>query len=157
MKVCRQCNVEKPLAEFYKHSRMMDGHLNKCIPCVKSRVQKHREVNLEKIRAYDKTRAMKPHRVKARKQYMQTDAGKVAKRNSMQAYFERYPMIKAAHIMTRNAIRDKRLPQKFECSICQSTKKIEAHHDDYTKPFDIRWLCEQCHKSWHKQHTPIYK
>ncbi len=73
MKVCRQCNVEKPLTEFYKHSRMMDGHLNKCIPCVKSRVQKHREVNLEKIRAYDKTRAMKPHRVKARKEYMQTD------------------------------------------------------------------------------------
>lgn len=35
------------------------------------------------------------------------------------------------------------------CEVCGATKKIEAHHDDYTKPMDIRWLCKQHHDEFH--------
>ncbi len=157
MKVCRTCSAEKPLTEFYKHSGMADGHLNKCNLCVKARIKKYRELNFEKIQAHDKLRNTEPHRVKARKEYLQTEAGRLSRKKSIDAYHKRYPMTYAAHVITGNAIRDGKLFQASNCSVCDSTEKIEGHHDDYTKPLEIRWLCKKCHKEWHKHNKPIYE
>jgi ribosomal protein S27AE len=157
MKVCRECNKEKPFSDFYKHPRMADGHLNKCSDCVKARVTKHREANLEKVREYDKQRAMLPHRVQARKEYLKTEEGKAAKKRAIDSYNERYPLKRAAHIITRNAIRDGKLTSAKSCSVCGSKKLIEGHHDDYTKPLEVRWLCNKCHRAWHKENKPIYE
>ena len=157
MKVCRECKTEKPLSDFYKHPEMADGHLNKCAVCVKSGVAKHREANLEKIREYDRKRSNQPHRVDARNKYIKTEAGKKAKKKAKDAYNKRHPMKYAAHVITNNYVRDgKLIPESF-CSACNSTEKIEGHHDDYTKPLDVRWLCEKCHKEWHRHNKPIYE
>jgi len=157
MKVCRECNVEKPLFDFYKHFAMGDGYLNKCKLCVKSRINKHREENIEKIREYDKLRSMLPHRVKARTEYAKTVNGKISKQRSMKNYHEKFPMKRACHVITGNAIRDKKLIKPSNCSKCDSNTNIQAHHDDYTKPLNVRWLCVKCHVKWHKHNEPIYK
>jgi len=34
------------------------------------------------------------------------------------------------------------------CEICGS--KGEAHHDDYSNPLDVRWLCRRHHTDWHR-------
>ena len=156
MKVCLECNVNKPLAEYYAHSQMQDGHLNKCKDCVKARVHKHRENNLDAVKDYDKKRSLLPHRVQARKDYLKTKNGKLAKKRALLNYRNNYPLKYAAHIITRNAIRDGTLMKQTNCSKCNSNIKVEGHHDDYTKPLDVRWLCELCHKEWHRHNKPIY-
>jgi hypothetical protein len=38
------------------------------------------------------------------------------------------------------------------CSSCGATDiRIEGHHFDYSKPFEITWLCYLCHKMIHKE------
>lgn len=40
------------------------------------------------------------------------------------------------------------------CEIC-GAEKTDAHHDDYNKPLEVRWLCRSCHKEWHEHNMPI--
>lgn len=35
------------------------------------------------------------------------------------------------------------------CSACGQRCKPQAHHDDYTRKLDVRWLCARCHKLTH--------
>lgn len=35
LKVCKKCNAEKSLTEFYKHSKSKDGYRDNCKECVK--------------------------------------------------------------------------------------------------------------------------
>ena len=34
------------------------------------------------------------------------------------------------------------------CEVCGELK-VEAHHDDYSRPFDVRWLCGHHHREHH--------
>lgn len=47
------------------------------------------------------------------------------------------------------SMRDNHLVRK-PCEVCG--EKAEAHHDDYAKPLDVRWLCFKHHREWHKIH-----
>jgi ribosomal protein S27AE len=46
------------------------------------------------------------------------------------------------------AIRSGRV-ERQACELCGTDKKVHAHHHDYTKPLDVRWLCFRCHKASH--------
>jgi len=34
------------------------------------------------------------------------------------------------------------------CELC-GCKESEMHHEDYNKPYDVTWLCHQCHMALH--------
>jgi hypothetical protein len=39
---------------------------------------------------------------------------------------------------------------KEQCKICGTNENVEAHHEDYTKPLDVIWLCRNHHREHHK-------
>jgi len=46
-------------------------------------------------------------------------------------------------------IRSKKIT-KGSCDECGINENVHGHHDDYLKPFDVRWLCAAHHSQWHK-------
>jgi len=131
MKECFKCRQLKPLIAFYKHKQMADGHLNKCKECAKTDSTSHRRSNLDKIRAYDRGR------------------GNRQNADYITGYREKYPRKYKAHIMVGNAIRDGKLFIE-PCCDCGAEDGVHAHHDDYAKPLNIRWLCAAHHSQWHR-------
>jgi len=56
-----------------------------------------------------------------------------------------------AVVLLNKEVKAGRIARPEECSDCSATQnKIHGHHDDYSKPLDVRWLCPRCHKKWHK-------
>ena len=129
-KRCFKCHQVKPLSEFYKHSKMADGHLNKCKECTKTDVKRHRFEN-ESVREYDRKRAKRPE-VRAR---LAENARKWNEQNP-----EKYK----AHYTLTNAVRDGRVV-KGSCEVCGSNDRVHGHHVDYSKPLDVVWLCPRHH------------
>ena len=64
-------------------------------------------------------------------------------------YAERLRRKKAREILN-HYLRDNHISRKH-CEVC-GAEKAEAHHDDYDKPLEVRWLCFKCHREWHKIH-----
>lgn len=112
-KICFKCGAVKPLTEFYAHSQMGDGRLNKCKSCARLDVRANYHAKVDYYREYDRARGYRPgprHKVVARM---------------------------AARVLERKP-----------CEVCGATK-VEAHHDDYEKPLEVRWLCKQHHSEVH--------
>ncbi len=53
---------------------------------------------------------------------------------------------------TNHAITQGKL-NRMPCEPCGG--KAEAHHDDYSKPLDVRWLCFKHHREWHRQNPEL--
>lgn len=132
MKKCFKCQETKPYSEYYKHSQMADGHVNKCKECNKKDVIENRDKKLDYYREYDRKR------------------GNRQNNEDIKKYRSENPIKYKAHGMVNNAIRDKKLYAE-PCEVCGSTHKIHAHHNDYSKPLNVRWLCSVHHFEWHKK------
>lgn len=149
MKYCFRCGVKKRLSEFYVHSQMRDGHLNKCKQCAIADAHRHRAENIDKCREYDRNRPNRAERINEVKEYRQTKQGRLVRKKALSNYRTKHPEKIRAHHFVMHAIKMGRLVRQC-CEVCGSNKNIEAHHDDYSRPLDVRWFCDGHHKEHHK-------
>lgn len=56
---------------------------------------------------------------------------------------------KKARSILNHYLRDKKI-KRPSCEVCGSLN-TEAHHDDYDRPLDVKWLCFIHHRERHKQ------
>ena len=135
-KTCFKCNETKPVDDFYKHPAMADGRLGKCKECTKRDSTERRNRKIEEVREYDRQRQNLPHRVAARVIHFTQ-----WKKDNPEEY--------KAHTAVHNAVRDGKLI-KLPCRVCGS-EKVHGHHEDYSKPLDVDWLCAIHHKERHRE------
>lgn len=58
----------------------------------------------------------------------------------------------AAHKIVAAALKGGRIQTPGKCSECgKISNYLDAHHDDYKKPLNIRWLCVSCHRKEHNK------
>lgn len=129
-KNCFKCGESKPIVEFYRHPMMADGRLGKCKTCTKTDVTRRRDSKLDEIREYDRNRGNR-QTAEWRANYKATHKAECDARTAVD-----------------NAVRDGRLT-RMPCEVCGGTYRIQGHHDDYSKPLDVRWLCVKHHRQHH--------
>lgn len=140
MKKCFKCGKEKELSEFYKHSQMADGHLNKCKECSKNDVNKRER----KLRKEDPIWAEK-EKDRVRHNYHRLNYKEKHKKNlipekvlkAYKTWQEKYPEKRDAH---NHSI------------LIKSPKGLEKHHWSYNKIHfkDVIFLSEKDHKKIHR-------
>ena len=130
---CIQCHDEKLPTEFYAHKEMAAGHVNVCKDCHKERMRVRRRLDPH-VQEYERARA-------------KTEKRRAKSSAYDKKWREKNPLAYKAHYLLSNAVRDGRV-KKLPCEFCSRTD-VHAHHRDYSRPFDVVWLCPKCHHRLH--------
>lgn len=120
---CQLCQFVKAESDFYASNQRT------CKECVKASVRDNRLSRIEYYRAYDRGRGNRQG-FDYLKKYRESNKSKYL-----------------AHNKVNNAVRDGKL-KKEPCELCGKVDS-HAHHDDYSKPLEVRWLCAAHHRQWH--------
>jgi hypothetical protein len=115
-KVCSKCKQELPVSEFHRYNRRSTQYYSQCRDCK----AEYKRANNAKLRIAQKKRRDNP------------SAEDKLKKKAWNAL--------------HYALRTGKIIKPDKCDICGcASDNIQAHHDDYNKPFDVVWACQKCH------------
>lgn len=96
--------------------------------------REYRRLNADKIRKYARDHARK----------WRAENGT----EGVRIYKKKYPDKIKAHQKVYRAVRSGKL-KRSPCEICGA--KAQGHHEDYSKPLEVKWLCTLHHAERHKE------
>ncbi len=134
-KTCTKCGGTKALDDFTVDRKKQDGLCIWCKSCIAERgavyYAAHREEKILRVRLYYAKNSKRLARERREK-------------------YRLSPKPDSA-IAKAGRARSSGLLVPESCEQCGSTENIDAHHDDYSKPLEVRWLCRSHHKRLHTE------
>lgn len=176
-KTCFKCGASKAMTDFYPHPQMRDGHLNKCKDCSRADTaartklrdpsvvreekrlwaasengrasqRRYESENREKVRESQRQWSLSPNgralqeRIRQRPEYLEI------RRKAKSTWNHRNRDKRRVHRQVKVAI-ERGLLDRKACEVC-GDRESEAHHDDYAKALEVRWLCRIHHAEHHR-------
>ena len=140
IKQCRTCKVELNYENSYIKNTtnlLCKTHYHK----YKNRVNP--KTGYSAMQKYE----LKNNKTKKRKRQF----AEIAKR-----MYQKYPEKWRARSKVSYAVRTGKIIKPKKCESClKENLKLQAHHEDYTKPLDVMWLCVGCHNNHHHKNPTI--
>ena len=136
--ICRKCEEEKGIDDFY-HSRK-----RVCKDCCRAR-----------LRDYARMRRKNPdYRAKQALYYREWYGKNGRNRNThyqdvVILYRDNHPDRMEAMAQVQEAVRRGLLRRASKCLFCDRRTRTQGHHEDYSKPYEVLWVCASCHKKIH--------
>ena len=132
MKYCTECKIEKEVKDFYKNKSKSGGLCGICKECDRIRLRIRRQVNKDTFRAKDI-------------RYYEKNKEKIKEKRK--EWYNKNRHKTSAHEKVKRALYNGTLI-KQSCEVC-GDKNSQAHHEDYSKPLDVMWLCRIHHMQHH--------
>ena len=165
MKTCTKCKEVKELDQFYKCSAREGGLHSQCKSCKADGDRSYRNRNVVRLKIKARTwKEENRDKVNAiKRKYSRSEKGLICARKAMAKlgkprlderrinWRKRNKEKTHAHGRVQYAIRIGKLI-KQPCMRC-GCDSVDAHHEDYSRPLEVMWLCRKCHGAIHR----IYK
>lgn len=173
-KACKRCRVTKPLSCFHNEKRNSDGRTGTCKQCARERQDAWNLANPDKVRAYKRAWSVESYRSDPENSAAKLRLYREKNRPVVEAQYERRnkrlreeratnPVrLRARDTARRQATGEKMRAReaaryavstgaliRCPCEVCGAIK-VQAHHDDYSKPLAVRWLCVTHHAAHHR-------
>ncbi len=143
--------MDKGLVDFYPQKEAKDGKKPWCKKCMKKQRRDYYSNNRERELSYAEKHNEKNPNI--RKKWKSDNKDKLAL--EAQLYRKDNPEKIKAHSVLNNAVKTGKLIRPDNCESCFKECKPEGHHEDYSKPFDVEWLCKKCHANVDKREVSL--
>lgn len=134
-KKCIQCQEIKPLEVFKWDGRIKGKKGSICRKCDNERSRTYYLNNIEKVRKRKREASRKKTKKQLYERYLRVKA------KDPEKYKARYTL--------RNAVKWGKVI-KQPCQVCGNVKS-QGHHEDYSKPLEVIWLCKEHHDDKHNR------
>lgn len=145
-KQCSICKIYKRFTEFSKCNQKKDGLRQYCNDCNNIRQRSYYKKYMNDPEVYEKRRTS----VALYMQRKRNDPSYVAKEKECTVI---YPERARARAKLRRNVSNGKI-KKLPCQICGDYQS-EGHHEDYSKPLDVIWLCRTHHLEIHRKFNTI--
>ena len=141
-RACSICGETKNLDAFIANRGCRGGRTNECKACAIPRMR-------EAARRY-RERWHDVFLARARKKQARMREASRAEYNAKARRLYRTERVQA-RIKLRIAIRAGRIVRPGACESCSVPCAPHGHHRDYSKPYEVEWLCSGCHGAEHRK------